>query len=183
MSRLATPTLLTGDRGEVAYAINANCGGFPSFAPADGGKHKCSGAYKSHPLFLGAYGMINGASVEPPINASIMNTTLQYSINGWSWDSTWGWDYPLWAFAMMRLEWSTSVVVDMLLRAETKNRYFANGHDYETPGLPCYLPGNGGLLSAIAMMAGGFISPSGEARLVGFPPEWQARTEGFKPYP
>ena len=102
---------------------------------------------------------------------------------GWAWEGTWGWDYPLWGFAMMRLGWRSDAVVDMLLRNETKNLYFANGHDYETNELPCYLPGNGGLLSAVAMMAGGFLDGEGKERSVGFPESWGARSEGFKSYP
>jgi hypothetical protein len=49
--------------------------------------------------------------------------------------------------------------------------------------MPCSLPGNGGLLTAIAMMAGGFVGPDGAARAVGFPPAWGARAEGFRPFP
>lgn len=45
-----------------------------------------------------------------------------------------------------------------------------------------YLPGNGGLLSAVAMMAGGFTR-DGATVDVGFPAAWGARTEGFKAYP
>ena len=60
---------------------------------------------------------------------------------------------------------------------------FANGHDFETRELPCYLPGNGGLLSAVAMMAGGFMDGSAKPVDVGFPKGWGARSEGFKSYP
>ena len=89
----------------------------------------------------------------------------------------------MWAFAQMRLKWDSSAVVDMMLRNETKNLYFANGHDYETRGLPCYLPGNGGLLSSVAMMAGGYTDGSGQHVAVGFPMHWHAQAEGFKAYP
>ena len=53
----------------------------------------------------------------------------------------------------------------------------------EDRNMPCSLPGNGGLLTAIAMMAGGFVGPDGAARAVGFPPAWGARAEGFRPFP
>ena len=89
---LAEPTVLPGDQGGVmskAYAINGNCWGFPIRDKAIAGKHKCSGAYASHPLVLGALGMINGAAVEPPIDPEIMNATLRYSIEGWDWAGTW----------------------------------------------------------------------------------------------
>ena len=32
----------------------------------------------------------------------------------------------MWAFAQMRLKWDSSAVVDMMLRNETKNFYWAN---------------------------------------------------------
>jgi protein-glucosylgalactosylhydroxylysine glucosidase len=184
LKRLAEPTTVPGrDNYSTAYAINGNCYGFPHSAVPKAGQHKCSGAYQSHPLFLGALGMINGAAVHPPLDSQTFNSTLSYSIAGWDWSGTWGWDYPLWAFAQMRMGWDSSSVVDMLLRNETKNFYWSNGHDYETPSLPVYLPGNGGLLSAVAMMAGGFMDGEGKPVEVGFPKSWRAAVEGFKPYP
>eukprot|EP00041_Stephanoeca_diplocostata_P002217 m.24582 g.24582 ORF g.24582 m.24582 type:complete len:87 (-) comp13081_c0_seq2:298-558(-) len=85
---------------------------------------------------------------------------------------------------MIRLSYTPSAVVDLLLKNATKNLYFANGHDYETSSLPCYLPGNGGLLSAVAMMAGGHVDGAGKTKNAGwFPREWQVQTEGFHPYP
>jgi len=33
-----------------------------------------------------------------------------------------------------------------------KNRYLLNGHNYQDTRLPVYLPGNGGLLTAVAKM-------------------------------
>lgn len=184
LQKLAVPTIVParGNYSE-AYAINGNCYGFPHSALPKPGQHKCSGAYGSHPLFLGALGMINGAAVKPALDATIFNDTLIYSIADWQWAGTWGWDYPLWAFAQMRMGWDSSTVVDMMLRNETKNFYWANGHNYETPGLPVYLPGNGGLLSSVAMMAGGFADGDGELVPVGFPEGWGARSEGFKAYP
>jgi hypothetical protein len=47
----------------------------------------------------------------------------------------------------------------------------------------CTLSANGGLLSAVAMMAGGFLDSKGKVVEVGFPPAWGARSEGFKAYP
>ena len=188
LAKLATPTVLpaavNGTHGPHAYGINGNCWGFP--APTDlttEGKHKCSGAYRSHPMVLGALGMVNGRAVSPPITDALMNATLSYAYDGWSWGDTWGWDYPMFAFSQMRLGWRSDVVVDMMLRNETKNTYFSNGHNFQTASLSCYLPGNGGMLSAVAMMAGGDADGDGKRVAVGFPPEWGARSEGFKVYP
>eukprot|EP00937_MAST-01D_sp_MAST-1D-sp2_P007010 g7010.t1 len=190
LAALAEPTVLPapvgGKHGPAAYAINANCYGFPDPDPpaaAKQGKHRCSGAYGSHPMVLGALGMIDGRAVSPPLDAQLMNATLAYSIEGWDWAGTWGWDYPMWAFSMMRLGWRSGAVVDMLLRAEEKNAYLANGHNFQSSGLACYLPGNGGLLAAVAMMAGGYTGAGGRHQAVGFPEAWGAVSEGFKAYP
>lgn len=36
------------------------------------------------------------------------------------------------------------------------NTYLPNGHNYQDPRLRIYLPGNGGLLTAIALMCAGW---------------------------
>ena len=54
--------------------------------------------------------------------------------------------------AIGRRKWA----IDALLMTTEKNRYLRNGHDWQRPNLPCYLPGNGGLLYAVAMMTGGW---------------------------
>jgi hypothetical protein len=55
-----------------------------------------------------------------------------------------------------------------------KNRYLPNGHNYQREGLTIYLPGNGGLLAAVAMMAAGWDGASGHAP--GFPRDrWRVR--------
>jgi hypothetical protein len=73
--------------------------------------------------------------------------------------------------------------VDALLLDLPKNRYLANGHNYQTSRLPLYLPGNGGLLSAAAMMAAGWDgAPAGNAP--GFPTNgWSVKWEGLRPMP
>ena len=72
------------------------------------------------------------------------------------------------------------LAIDALLLDTPKNHYAANGHNYQRPNLPLYLPGNGGLLFAIAMMAAGWTdSPKRSAP--GFPNDgsWKLRAEGF----
>lgn len=46
--------------------------------------------------------------------------------------------------------------VDALLMPIQTNTYLPNGHNYQEGRLTIYMPGNGGLLSAIAMMTAGF---------------------------
>ena len=49
--------------------------------------------------------------------------------------------------------------------------------------LPVYLPGNGGLLAAVSLMAGGWDGADGPAP--GFPDDgtWDVQCEGFSPWP
>jgi hypothetical protein len=74
--------------------------------------------------------------------------------------------------------------VDALLLDTPKNRWRANGHNHQRPGLTIYLPGNGGLLAAVAMMAAGWDGAP-EDHAPGFPADgsWQVRWEGLRRMP
>ena len=121
-----------------------------------------------HPSMLGALGFLSGAGVD----TETMRRTLKKTIAEWQWDKTWGWDYPLTAMTAARLG-ETKIAIDALMMQTEKNRYLPNGHNWQRPNLPCYLPGNGGLLYAIAMMAG----------LKAFPADgsWTVRSSGYQP--
>ena len=118
-----------------------------------------------HPSMLGAFGMLPGDGVDK----ETMRRTLRETMQRWQWDQTWGWDYPLTAMTAARLG-ETKIAVDALLMNTEKNRYLVNGHNWQRPNLPCYLPGNGGLLYAIAMMAGVFPTDG----------TWTVRSEDFR---
>jgi hypothetical protein len=128
-----------------------------------------------HPSMLGALGMLSGDGVDH----ETMRRTLKKVMNEWQWDKTWGWDYPLTAMTAARLG-ETKIAVDALLMNTEKNRYLANGHNYQRPNLPCYLPGNGGMLYAVAMMAGGF-SGAPRRSAPGFPDDgsWRVKAENL----
>jgi len=128
-----------------------------------------------HPSMLGALGFLAGDDAD----SETMRRTLSKTLAEWKWDQTWGWDYPLTALTAARLG-ERKKAVDALLMVTEKNRFLPNGHNYQRPNLPCYLPGNGGLLYAIAMMSVGWKgSPQTEAP--GFPDDgsWKIRAEGF----
>ncbi len=74
--------------------------------------------------------------------------------------------------------------IDALLMDVPKNRYLANGHNHQDQRLPVYLPGNGGLLTAVAMMAAGWDGAP-ERHAPGFPDngQWRVRREGLHPVP
>ena len=128
-----------------------------------------------HPSMLGALGVLPGQTVD----AATMHRTLRKTLAEWKWDQTWGWDYPMTAMTAARLG-ERKIAVDALLMETAKNRYLPNGHNYQRPNLPCYLPGNGGLLYAIALMSAGW-SGAPNTSAPGFPDDgsWRVRSEGF----
>ncbi|VAX23038.1 Polygalacturonase [hydrothermal vent metagenome] len=133
-----------------------------------------------HPSLLGAYGMIPPNSLT---DSSTMHKTLKKVMETWNWESTWGWDFPLTAMTAARLG-EQELAIQALLMDSKKNNYLVNGHNYQTSNLPIYLPGNGGLLSAVAMMAAGWDGAPG-INAPGFPQDgsWTVRWEGLKRMP
>ncbi|HMB92084.1 MAG TPA: hypothetical protein VKP65_14625 [Rhodothermales bacterium] len=129
-----------------------------------------------HPTLLGAYGFVPSKRVDP----EVMRRTLFRVLEDWEWETTWGWDYPLTAITAARLG-EPERAVDALLMDTPKNRYLPNGHNYQRPGLTIYLPGNGGLLSVVAMMAAGWEgAPATPAP--GFPDSgWTVHAERLRP--
>ena len=72
--------------------------------------------------------------------------------------------------------------VDALLMDLPKNQYLPNGHNVQSERLPLYLPGNGGLLYAVALMAAGWRDGP-DIPAPGFPKDgrWRVRVEGMRP--
>jgi hypothetical protein len=129
-----------------------------------------------HPALMGIYGVQPGDGVDP----KIMRPTVRRVMETWQWERTWGWDFPMAAMAAARVG-EPELAVQALSINATKNRYHPNGHNYQRPSLTAYLPGNGGLLSAVAMMAGGWDGGP-ETPAPGFPADgkWAARSENLK---
>ena len=130
-----------------------------------------------HPTVLGAFGFLPNDSID----VSMMRKTLEKVMRSWNWERTWGWDYPLIAMTAARVG-RPDQAVDALLMKVQKNTYLNNGHNYQDERLPIYLPGNGGLLTAVAMMAAGWEGAP-DVRAPGFPKDgnWVVRYEGLKP--
>jgi hypothetical protein len=107
----------------------------------------------------------------------VMKNTLLKVLDIWKWEKTWGWDFPLTAMAAARLNMPEQAV-DALLMPVQKNTYLKNGHNYQDERLTIYLPGNGGFLSAVAMMCTGV---DGSEEGIGFPKNknWNVRWEGL----
>ena len=130
-----------------------------------------------HPDAIGIFGML------PPmdgVDRATARATLEHMVEDWD-CIRWGWDFPWVAMAAAR-HGLPEFAVEALLLAHEQNRYDERGVN---TGGPCpYLPGNGGLLYAAAMMAAGWDgAPEGEAP--GFPDDgsWVVRHEGLKRAP
>ncbi|WP_245708932.1 hypothetical protein [Ruania alba] len=126
-----------------------------------------------HPAHLYALGVVPDTGY---VDRAALVRTLHDVLDDWDWASTWGWDHPALAMTATRLG-EPALAVDLLLADHAKNTYLVNGHNWQTETLPAYLPGNGGLLLALALMAGGW---EGSVTAPGFPRDgsWDVRSEG-----
>ncbi len=132
---------------------------------------------RDHPVVLGAYGILpDWENIDP----EVMRQTMHVIAERWRWDETWGWDYPMSAMTAIRLG-EPDLALEFLLKDVQKNTYLKNGHNYQSERLRCYLPGNGGLLTTIAMMCAGWdgcteVNP-------GFPKDgkWDVKWEDLTP--
>jgi len=132
-----------------------------------------------HPAVLGALGSLPHNDY---VDLETMNRTFDIVDKVWTWDHTWGWDFPMEAMTATRLN-RPKDAINALFRNETTNTYLPNGHNYQTERLTLYLPGNGGILSAVALMCAGYDGNTIENP--GFPKDgtWQVKWEGLKPMP
>ena len=125
-------------------------------------------SHSDHPAVLGACGCL------PPsylYDKDKMRATLADVVSNWNWLTTWGWDYGMMSMAATRLG-EHHTALNTLLTDTQKNTYLQNGHNYQDGRLRIYLPGNGALLSAVAMLC----------TYDGFPKDgtWCVRWEGLK---
>lgn len=132
-----------------------------------------------HMAVLGSVGIL---PMNKLIRADYMKNTLNWVWDNWNWGKTWGWDYPMTAMNATRLGEPEKAVGALLMDKRT-NTYLKNGHNYQDGRLRCYLPGNGGLLTAVALMCAGWDGC--EIENPGFPKDgtWNVRWEGLKPMP
>ncbi|HLO59576.1 MAG TPA: hypothetical protein VK179_12595 [Bacteroidales bacterium] len=132
-----------------------------------------------HPVVLAAYGMLPQSRL---VDTAVMRKTFDFVWNNWNWNETRGWDFPMVAMAATRLGMPEKAV-DALFMKTGSNTWLPNGHNYQNDRLRVYLPGNGGLLTAIAIMCAGF--DNSRTDLPGFPKNgtWKVRYEGINKLP
>ncbi len=131
---------------------------------------------RDHPIVVGAFGMLPNNRIE----VEKMSATFDEVMRDWDWQQTWGWDYPLLAMTATRLNKPQSAI-DALFIDTQKNTFLANGHNYQDRRLTIYLPGNGALLAALAMMTAGYTGKTISSP--GFPNDgtWNIKWEGIQP--
>tara|TARA_R110002050_G_scaffold286121_1_gene436270 strand:- start:60601 stop:62754 length:2154 start_codon:yes stop_codon:yes gene_type:complete len=130
-----------------------------------------------HPAVLGPLSMLPQNNY---VDIDVMNSTFDIVDKVWTWNHTWGWDFPLEAMTATRLN-RPEDAINALFRDEITNTYLPNGHNYQNERLTLYLPGNGGILSAVALMCAGYDGNTIENP--GFPKDgtWNVKWEGLKP--
>lgn len=134
--------------------------------------------YHDHPCVLMMAGWLPPG---PELDMKRFSRTYDDIVAKWEWPTTWGWDAPVLALAAARMD-RPADAVNELLRDTPKNGYLANGHNYQEGRLPLYLPGNGGLLHAVAAMVAGWDGAPARPH-PGFPADgtWKIRAEGLLP--
>ena len=85
------------------------------------------------------------------VDEKILGNSLDTILKKWNWRTTWGWDFPMLGMSAASIG-REEQAIDFLLMDAPKNRYLVNGHNYQDARLALYLPGNGGLLTAVAKM-------------------------------
>jgi hypothetical protein len=132
---------------------------------------------RDHPSVLCTYGMLPATA---GLDKKVMRNTFEKIWKNWQWKDTWGWDFPMAAMTATRLGYPEQAIEALLMPVET-NTYLKNGHNFQNNTLRIYLPGNGGLLAALAMMADGTDETTKSAP--GFPEDWDVKYEGFNRMP
>ena len=133
-----------------------------------------------HPAVLGALGILPWSKKQ--VDLSIMGNTFDWVMKNWNWNETWGWDFPMVAMTATRLGRPQDAINSLLMPQRT-NTYLNNGHNFQDQRLRIYLPGNGGLLTAVALMCAGWDGCN--VKNPGIPNDstWHIQWEGIRQLP
>lgn len=145
---------------------------------------KCPDTYtefaKDHPSMVAAMGLLPGERIDK----AIMGKTLDKVYENWNFKTMWGWDFAMMAMTEMRLGNPERALKILLIDTE-KNQYVLSGNNMQVSrnDLPLYMPGNGSMLLAVAMMAAGYSGCACEHP--GFPQDgsWKLEMEGMNQMP
>lgn len=129
------------------------------------------------PAWLEVYGCVNGPLTDSEIMARTYDKIAEDLRSGEWKGNLWGCDYPMLAMSAARLG-RHKEAVDWLLFDAPLNAYTPAGYN-----AGWYLPGNGGLLWAVALMCAGW--DGSESSMPGFPKDgsWSVKFEGISKVP
>jgi hypothetical protein len=132
-----------------------------------------------HPAVLAALSTLPAVH---GLDTATMRRTYELIGKVWHWEHTWGWDFPMIAMTATRLN-QPQAAMDALFRNVRTNTWLMNGHNYQDDRLRIYLPGNGGILAAVALMCAGYDGC--KITDPGFPKDgsWKVRWEGLNRMP
>jgi protein-glucosylgalactosylhydroxylysine glucosidase len=131
-----------------------------------------------HPAVLCTLGMLPET---PMVDKATMKRTFDKIWEIWDWQDTWGWDFPMVAMTATRLDMPEKAIDGLMMKIRT-NTYLPNGHNFQDGRLRLYLPGNGGLLTAVALMCAGYDHC--QTPNPGFPKDgsWKVKWEGLEKF-
>jgi hypothetical protein len=131
-----------------------------------------------HPALIGVFGVLPGYGVD----TAVMEKTYKKIQSVWKYDTGWGWDFPLVAMSAARLG-HPGDAVDMLMNPSPKNGFDIHGLVGGGNPYP-YIPTNGGLLYAVAMMTAGWDGDH-SVKQPGWPKDgtWVVKWEDLKKAP
>ena len=132
-----------------------------------------------HPSVLGAFGMLPRTHL---LDTAIMQNTFNWVLDNWTWKDTWGWDFPMTAMTATRLGMPNKAIDALFMDIKT-NTFLTNGHNYKDERLPIYLPANGGILTAVALMCAGYDDNNNDEPGIPKDGKWKVRWEGLKKIP
>jgi len=110
---------------------------------------------RGRPAMLEALGWMPGTIVDHEIMRRTLHKVME-TLKQWD---LWGTDGPMIAMTAARLGEPELAIEALLMNIRGpggQELYLANGNSYMDANLPVYLPANGGLLAAVAMMAAGW---------------------------
>ena len=130
-----------------------------------------------HPALTGIFGMLPGDGTDP----DTMRRTAEKVFNVWQIDRVWGWDFPMLAMCAGRIG-KPDKAVEFLLT--DTSRFSFSDVGLATGGPYPYMPSNGGLLYAVAMLAAGWDGAP-DRPAPGFPADgsWVVKWEGLHKAP
>jgi hypothetical protein len=132
-----------------------------------------------HPSVFAALGVMPATG---QVNTSIMQNTFDWIWKNWTWHDTWGWDFPMTAMTATRLRLPDKAIDALLMPVQT-NTYLVNGHNYQDERLRIYMPGNGGILTTIAMMVAGYDGAKQTEPGIPKNGKWKVKWEGLEKMP